>query len=97
MGSLSAKLDVACRWWSILSYLFKYLLSRLALGSRLPFHQALICDDKSTFTDGLENPGSFGSDDKITNLLLLLFSHEINEINDKVGVIILHFTPDFDC
>ena len=38
-----------------------------------------------------------GGDDKIANLLLLLFSHEINEINDKVGVIILHFTPDFDC
>ena len=39
----------------------------------------------------------WAGDDKIANLLLLLFSHEINEINDKVGVIILHFTPDFDC
>ena len=55
------------------------------------------CDDRSTFADGLENPGSLVSVDKIANLLLLLFSHEVNEINDEVGVIILHFTPDFDC
>ena len=70
----------------MLYFLFKYLLSHLALGSRLPFQRALSCDDKSTFGDGLENPGSLAGDDKIANLLLLLFSHEINEINDKVWV-----------
>ena len=83
--------------------LFKYLdlLSPLALElSRLPFHKALNCDDISPpLLMDWKILDHWAGDDKIANLLLLLFSHEINEINDFQQTCCNNITlePDFDC